>query len=128
MPYLSPNSDPNQRALASRQPTSYNSGISPEWSVSTVNSPGQFMEYWTVIRASFGWMCLLALVGMAFGWLYATLRRPMYEARTVLDIRSLNENFLNTHDTNTTGTTDSVLPESYIQTEIKILQSDSLKK
>ena len=45
----------------------------------------------------------------------------------MLDIRSLNENFLNPRDGSSTGTTDSVLPESYIQTEIKILSSDSIR-
>ena len=40
----------------------------------------------------------------------------MYQARTVLDIRSLNENFLSSRDGSPIGTTNTaVLPESYIQ-------------
>lgn len=88
--------------------------------------PGQFAEYWRVIRTHFVLICLLALTGVLAGWLAVTLQRPLYQAKTALDIRSLNENFLNPREGAATGTTDSVLPESYIQTEIKILQSESI--
>jgi polysaccharide biosynthesis transport protein len=129
MAYLPTNSDPNARSVAPRQQFSMQTGISSEWSVSTVRPPGQFLEYFNVIRANLLSICLLAMIGMAGGWLYATFKRPMFQAKTVLDIRSLNENFLNSREGGgTTGTTDSVLPESYIQTEIKILQSESLRK
>ncbi len=89
--------------------------------------PSQLLEYWVVIRGSFGWICLLALIGGAAGWLVSMLQPSMYQARTVLDIRSLNENFLNSREGSPIGT-GGVLPESYIQTEIKILQSESLRK
>jgi succinoglycan biosynthesis transport protein ExoP len=125
--YLPPHNDSAGRQLVPRMPTIRNSGISPEWSVSTVRPPGQFLEYFQIIRNNFGWICLLGLIGLAAGCLFASLQRPLYEARTVLDIRSLNENFL-TRESSATGTTESVLPEAYIQTEIKILQSDSVRK
>jgi uncharacterized protein involved in exopolysaccharide biosynthesis len=102
--------------------------IGAEWPVTVQQPPSQLLEYWRVFRAKLGWICLLALVGTGLGWLVATIQRPMYQARTVLDIRSLNENILNPRDGSTTGTSGSVLPESYIQTEIKILSSDSLRK
>jgi capsular exopolysaccharide synthesis family protein len=85
-------------------------------------------EYWRVIRENLGWFCLLTAIGVALGWVAATLEPAMYQARTVLDIRSLNEDILSAREGSGVGTTDSVLPESYLQTEIKILQSDSLSK
>lgn len=98
------------------------------WSAPGSEQPSQVMEYWIVIRANFGWICLLALIGAGVGWLVAALQPSMYQARTLLDIRSLNENFLNKEGSSTVNPTGDVLPESYIQTEIKVLTSDSLRK
>ena len=99
-----------------------------DWTVSTVAPPSQLLEYIRVIRGNLAWISLLAVIGVLVGWLYSTLSSSMYQARTVLNIRSLNENFLNSAPGSSTSTTDSVLPEAYVQTEIKILQSDSIRK
>ena len=101
--------------------------ISAEWSAAP-QPPSQILEYWNVLRANLAWIALVAVAGGGLGWLVATLRPAMYQSRTVLDIRSLNENFLNPREGTPIGTTGSVLPESYIQTEIKILSSDSLRQ
>lgn len=98
------------------------------WSAAGADQPSQLLEYWIVIRANFGWICLLAVLGGGLGWLVAALQPSMYQARTLLDIRSLNENFLNKEGGSTVNPTGDVLPESYIQTEIKILTSDSLRQ
>src|SRR5271170_2050555 len=128
MAYLPPQADPGGGALVPRMPTVRHSTMPAEWSVSTVSPPSQFLEYCRIIRSNLGRICLLALMGVAAGFVYASLQRPLYEARIVLDIRSLNENFLNPRESSATGTTENVLPEAYIQTEIKILQSDSVRK
>lgn len=110
----------NRAARPSMQPTN--------WSGAPAEQPSQLLEYWIVIRANFGWICLLAVLGGMFGWFITALEPSMYQARTLLDIRSLNENFLNKEGASTVNPTGEVLPESYIQTEIKILTSDSLRK
>jgi succinoglycan biosynthesis transport protein ExoP len=92
------------------------------------SSGRQSAGYWSIIRSNLGLIGVLAFAGLLLGWLAMTVQRPLYRAKTELDIRSLNENFLNTRDGASTGTTQSVLPESYIQTEIKILQSDSIRQ
>jgi capsular exopolysaccharide synthesis family protein len=97
------------------------------WSA-PVETEGQLFEYWRVISANFGWIVLLTVAGGGLGFLVAALQPSMYQARTVLDIRSLNENLLSAKEGSAMSTTDSVLPESYLQTEIKILQSDMLRK
>ena len=89
---------------------------------------GQLFEYWRVITANFGWMLLLTVAGGGLGFIVAEFQPAMYQARTVLDIRSLNENLLSSREGSAMGATESVLPEAYLQTEIKILQSDSLRK
>ena len=65
----------------------------------------------------------MTLAGGGLGFVVAALQPSMYQARTVLDIRSLNENLLSAKEGSAMSTTDSVLPESYLQTEIKILQA-----
>jgi len=100
----------------------------PNYSVSTVPQPSQFLEYWNIVQANFWRIGLLSLIGVAAGWVAVSLQRPLYQAKTVLDIRSLNENFLNPRENSSTGTTESVLPESYVQTEIKILQSERIRQ
>jgi succinoglycan biosynthesis transport protein ExoP len=127
MPHLPPYSDFGSQSLAPYVRPGTPPVIPGEWVASRTNPPSQFLEYWRAIRGNLLWIFVLTLCGLALGWLFAANQRPLYEARTVLDIRSLNENFLNNQGSST-GTTESVLPEAYIQTEIKILQSDSIRK
>lgn len=102
--------------------------LAADYSVAPSQPPSQFLEYWQVLRGNILWISLLAAIGTGLGWMVGFLQPSMYQAKTVLDIRSLNENFLNPREGTAIGTTGSVLPESYIQTEIKILSSDSLRK
>jgi len=127
MPHLPPHSDFESRSLATYGRPGTGAVVSGEWAGSRTTPPSHFLEYWRAIRGNILWILALMLTGMAVGWLFAASQRPLYEARTVLDIRSLNENFLNNQGSSS-GTTESVLPEAYIQTEIKILQSDSIRK
>ena len=68
--------------------------IAGEWSVAAPEQPSQLLEYLKFIRANLLWVASLAVAGAGLGWVTAALRPAMYQARTVLDIRSLNENFL----------------------------------
>lgn len=128
MAYSPPYPDPDARSLAPRGRPQTPSLISGAGSGSATHGPSQLVEYWHVLRDNYLWVCSLALLGLAIGWVVAKVQQPMYQARTELDIRSLNENFLNPRDGASTGTTESVLPQSYVETEIKILQSESIRK
>lgn len=61
-----------------------------------------------------------AVLGLALSW----IQTPMYEARASLEIQTLNENFLNTREVDPTSV--NYAADSYIQTQIKLLQSRSL--
>jgi capsular exopolysaccharide synthesis family protein len=73
-----------------------------------------------------GWLAITlgATIGLAAGLTVALLQKPVYEARTLIEIQSLNTDFLNTRTVDP-GLAD---PEagSYVQTEMKLLESDPL--
>jgi polysaccharide biosynthesis transport protein len=102
--------------------------ITYQYPVSRITQPpGQLQEYWSAISRNLVLVCALTAAGTLAGFGAALLQHPLFRARTVLDIRSLNENVLN-RDTNNSTAAQAGLPESYLQTEIKILQSDTVLK
>lgn len=75
----------------------------------------------------FRWIIgLCAVVGLLSSFLLNLTTLPVYQARTSLDIQSLNGNFMNMNTLSPTGGTDSSSSEAYVQTQIKLLQSDTL--
>lgn len=67
-----------------------------------------------------------ALLGILASFLLHLTTLPIYQARTSLDIQNLNGNFMNMNTLSPTGGTDSSSSEAYVQTQIKLLQSDTL--
>jgi succinoglycan biosynthesis transport protein ExoP len=65
--------------------------------------------------------------GLCVALLFSMLQKPFYRARTVLEIQDLNENFLNIEGQDpTAASSGSSTAESYIQTQINVLQSRAL--
>ncbi|GAC1359970.1 MAG: exopolysaccharide regulatory tyrosine autokinase VpsO [Acidobacteriaceae bacterium] len=79
----------------------------------------------TLIR--FRWIITLcALSGILLSFLFNLNTLPVYRARTSLDIQNLNGDFMNMHTLSPTGGADSSSTEAYVQTQIKLLQSETL--
>jgi succinoglycan biosynthesis transport protein ExoP len=121
MPNCDSNSDfllikgvPGGRGAVSRYGTpSYDDG----------REQSQLLEYWRLLRMRIRSVLALGGVGLAAGFLITMLQTPMYRARTSLDIQALNSDVLKiAPGTQTEG--DQHPAESYIQTEIRILQSN----
>ena len=70
---------------------------------------------WTIL--------FLAILGGVAGYGYAWSQRPVYQAKLIMEVQSANENFMNLKDVDPTSGGNSA--ES-LQTQLKILQSDSL--
>jgi capsular exopolysaccharide synthesis family protein len=70
----------------------------------------------------------VVLCGGILGYLSTLPRPPVYRARALLDIQPLNENFFNMKANESTATTTPVYinAESFLQTQIKLLQSNSV--
>ena len=79
----------------------------------------------TVSRWRVAILCC-ALVGGLVSLLFNFDVLPLYQARTSLDIQSVNGDFLNMRNVAATGDNGAFSNESYVQTQIKLLQSTTL--
>jgi capsular exopolysaccharide synthesis family protein len=85
------------------------------------------LEYLDIARRHKVALILIAFLGLLTSFLLTLPQKPVYQAHASLEIRDLNQNFLNMRDVN--PTTDDPGPsaaESDIETQVKILQSDSV--
>ncbi len=83
-------------------------------------------EYWRMLRRRKGTVLLIAFLGVAAGILATLPRTPVYRAKISLEVQGINENFLNLRDVNPTATNPQYSPEFEVQTQVKVLQSQSL--
>lgn len=66
------------------------------------------------------------VLGVVLSLLFGLRSLPLYRTRTSLEIRSLNGDFMNIRSVETTGNGSSAEDDTNLQTQIKLLQSDSL--
>jgi capsular exopolysaccharide synthesis family protein len=78
------------------------------------------LRYWQILCRHKGSILVLTILGAGVGFLLGMYRTPVYRARTSLEIR---ENRLNPLDVLSSNVSDYEL-----QTQVKLLQSDSLKE
>lgn len=88
-------------------------------------SAGMVEEYHRAILRHRAVILLFAAGGVLAGLLLNLNSAPVYRARTSLDIQSINSDFLNMHAVAPTGDSSSS-SEVYVQTQIKLLQSEEL--
>ena len=85
---------------------------------------GTLIEYIRILTRRRGTLLVFALLSTFAGFLFTRAQSPMYRARTLLEMETLNENFLNMRNVNPTAPEEnSQSPESNIRTQIAVLQS-----
>ncbi len=92
-------------------------------------APGydSFLDYWRILMRHQRTLLRFALAGLAAAMLISLVQTPLYRAKTSLEIRDFNENFLDLRSADPSSSAGSrTIPESYFETQIKILQSESL--
>ena len=85
-------------------------------------------EYYRVLRRHQWTVVLLALIGAIAGIFITVFQTPVYEARMLLEIQDLNDNFMNLKQVSPIEQGSGWNGQSDIQTQIQILQSESLVK
>jgi capsular exopolysaccharide synthesis family protein len=89
--------------------------------------PGLLPEYWQILRRRKGTLILVIFVGLLTSLLLTLPQTPIYQARGSIEIQNLNQNFLNMRNVSPTADEGgSSMPGSDLQTQAKILQSESL--
>ncbi len=89
--------------------------------------PLNYIGYWYLVKRNKGIIFRFAIVGFGLALLMSLLQTPMYRARTSLQIPDFNEDFMDTKHVDPTDPGGNyITAESYFETQIKILQSDSL--
>src|SRR5262249_1053754 len=87
---------------------------------------GGLFAYGRILRRRKGTLFLIACLGAIAGFLVTLPQAPIYQARASLEIVGLNQNFLNIKEANPLNEGQSTIDSTDIQTQIKILQSESL--
>jgi len=85
------------------------------------------LEYWQMVRRHKAAVLAISILGAGAGFLYTLPQARIYQAHTTIEVQGLNEDFLGLHNvTPTVSPTSNYYPDFDIQTQVKILQSQSL--
>src|SRR5690242_19569332 len=85
-------------------------------------------EFYYVFRRHKWAFILAAFIGALAGCFIALFQTPIYQARIVLELQDLNDNFMNLKQVSPVSQGSGWNGQSDILTQIKILQSDTLTK
>jgi capsular exopolysaccharide synthesis family protein len=91
-------------------------------------SGGGLLEYWRILRRHKGILLLSAIAGMVLGIAIGIPMKPVFRARTSLEVLNVNEDFMNMKQSNPTTTTDTSYDTSEEQTQAKLLEGEALQK
>jgi succinoglycan biosynthesis transport protein ExoP len=83
-------------------------------------------EYGLLVLRRKGVLLTAAVLGISAGLLISVPRTRIYEAHISLEIQGFNENLLNTREVNPSAPSGGTSGAEEMQTQIKLLQSDSL--
>ncbi|MBI3696443.1 MAG: polysaccharide biosynthesis tyrosine autokinase [Acidobacteria bacterium] len=97
-----------------------------ETPVDAGEEPDEGLNYWEILRRRKGTVLLVTFVCGLTALLFSLPQTPVYQARALLEIQGLNENFLSMRDLDPTASTGSYSADSYLQTQVKVLRSQSL--
>lgn len=87
---------------------------------------GSVIDYWRILYRRKGVLLALAAAGALAGFLVTLPQSPVYQAHTSLEIQDLNQEFLNIKLASPVSDSSSISVLTDIQTQIKILQSETL--
>jgi polysaccharide biosynthesis transport protein len=104
--------------------------VSPVWTQSEWGEPQasqDLLDYWRIFRLQKFLILRCILLGLLIALTFSICQRPVYRAHTSITIQDMNENFMNLKE-DPTAINQGERTESYFQTQVQILQSESLLK
>jgi capsular exopolysaccharide synthesis family protein len=90
------------------------------------DSDGGLIEYWRIIRRNSRSIITTALAGLTLGFLIGVPMKPVFRAKTSLEVLTINEDFMNMKQANPTTTSDYNSDISEEATQASLLESSSL--
>jgi capsular exopolysaccharide synthesis family protein len=87
---------------------------------------GGLLSYWRILQRRRGTVILISFLGLLTGILITVPQTPVYQAKTSIEIQDVNQNFLNIKEALPVSDQGTYAAVADIQTQIKILQSDTL--
>jgi capsular exopolysaccharide synthesis family protein len=121
------NGNGNGSRVASAEILSH-SAIEPPMQLLEAGSGSGLVEYWRIVVRHKATVILLFVIGALVGFLYTLPQTPIYHASATLEVQGLNEDFLNLKDVTPTSTGIALDPAADILTQVKLLQSQSLRQ
>jgi uncharacterized protein involved in exopolysaccharide biosynthesis len=112
---------------AEQRPALYRYVESPSAEGTAAAGYDSLTDYWNILLRHKKTLIGFALVGLAAALVISLVQTPTYRVRTSLEIQDFNANFLDTKSVDPTDSNGSYAsPEAYVETQAKILQSESL--
>jgi polysaccharide biosynthesis transport protein len=112
---------------AEKHPALYGYVESPESEVGASPGYGSLLDYWYILLRHKMTLLCFAVGGLLAAIVISLVQTPLYRARTSLEIQDFNENFLDLQSVDPTNSSGNyVTAQSYFETQIKILQSESV--
>ena len=129
---IPPHSEPQSLAIiphpvlskAAKQPYP-GSRYGAEWN-DDVQSEVSVLQYWRIVCRQKKTVFGAALVGLVLGFLVGIPMKPVYKARTSLEVLSFNDDFMNVKETNPVSANGNSSETSAEENQAKLLQSESL--
>lgn len=87
---------------------------------------GGLLEYYRMLQRRRGTVLLTAFLGLVAAVLFTLPRTPVYQARTVLEIQGINEDFMRLREVSPTESGSGAYAQYDIQTQARILQSRAM--
>jgi polysaccharide biosynthesis transport protein len=91
-----------------------------------VPAHNDLLNYWGILVRHKLTLLRFAGAGLLTAILISLLQTPLYRAQASLEVQDFNDDFLNVKSVDPTSTGNYLTAQSYFQTQIKMLQSESL--
>jgi len=100
--------------------------VEPMEAATTTPATGELLDYWHLIRSRRWLLGAIALAGALVAAVFSLQQVPLYSTRLVLELQSPIDG--SAWFNSAMRSSDGVTPEAYLQTQLKILQSQTLQR